>query len=54
MDINHNSGKGMNEKFPNFLKNLFDNSKKKDNKLNLFSILEWVDIYDDFLEYYHN
>lgn len=54
LDINHSSGKGMKKKFPEFLKNLFDNSKKKDNKLDLFYILEGVDISDELLEYFHS
>lgn len=53
LEINHSSGKGMKQLFPEFLKNLLDNSKKKDNKLDLFYILEGVDISDELLEYYN-
>ena len=53
LEINHSSGKGMKKTFPEFLKNLLDNSKKKDNKLDLYYILEGVDISDELLEYFH-
>ena len=54
LQINHSSGKGMEKLFPEFLKHLLDNLKKKDNKLNLYYVLEGVDISDELLEYYNN
>ena len=49
-EINHSSGKGMKKLFPSFLLSLFNNTKKKDNKLDLFYVLEGVDISDEILE----
>lgn len=48
--INHSSGKGMKKLFPNFLLSLFNNTKKRDNKLDLYYVLEGVDISDEILE----
>ena len=49
-EINHSSGKGMKKLFPKFLLSLFNNTKKKDNKLDLYYVLEGVDISDKILE----
>ena len=49
-EINHSSGKGMKDLFPAFLLNLFKKSKYKDNKLDLYYVLEGVDITDDVLK----
>ena len=49
-DINHEQGKGMNKKFPDFLRDLYVSCKKKDNKIGLFYVLEGVDIVDELLE----
>ena len=49
-EINHSSGKGMKKLFPSFLLSLFNNTKRKDNKLDLFYVLEGVDISDEILE----
>lgn len=54
LEINHNSGKGMKELFPAFVKNLVMNSKEKDNKIGLFYVLEGVDISNDLLEFFNN
>ena len=53
MGINHESGKGMKKAFPEFLKVLIDNTKAKDNKLDLFYCLEGVDISDELLEHFN-
>lgn len=49
-EINHDGGEGMKELFPNFLKALFNNTKRKDNKLGLYYVLEGVDISKELLE----
>ena len=49
-EINHSSGKGMKKLFPEFLKHLMNNTKKKDNKLDLYYVLEGVDITEELLE----
>ena len=48
-EINHSRGKGMEKLFPNFLLSLINNTKKKDNKLDIFYVLEGVDISDEIL-----
>lgn len=52
--INHESGKGMDKKFPVFLRELIISSIRKDNKLGLYYVLEGVDIADDLLEEFNN
>ena len=50
LEINHNSGKGMKKIFPEFLLSYINSTKKKDNKLDLYYVLEGVDISDEILE----
>ena len=50
VEINHNNGSGMKDLFPNFLFELFNSSKLKDNKLNIYYVLEGVDISNELLE----
>ena len=49
-EINHRSGQGMKKLFPSFLLSLLNNTKKKDNKLDLFYVLEGGDIADEIIE----
>ena len=50
LEINHSSGNGMKKLFPKFLSSLINNTKKKDNKLDLYYVLEGVDISEELLE----
>ena len=49
-EINRENGKGMKECFPKFLLNLLNNTKKRDNNLDIHYVLEGADISDEILE----